>query len=398
MPEDKPTNIPDVPWQDLSFKFDGRWMPDKDSTLIGPNNYQTLQNLRYTDDNIESVSGNTKVNPIAIGATVKIANGHQLLSSKTQTSYTLAQGVLAATGQGTVYCNRVTPGTVSTTNFDHQTSGTARRLGTSGYEYRTDSSVNLQGRFSDAPQGNIVYCNSEESTIFGGDEQRIAACFVIETDATTELMPNQTDRDFSGGSDWSNDAGGNPLVSYDETGDLSISGTYADWCECPVDSAPTTVGSRYRFSFDLTEFTPSGGTATPILIQDFTGAQTIGIIRHTDSVGTYSFDFAANTTGGCRIATYDSAGVTATFDNFSLKLLEPVNQLDVTDRIINTLSSNENDYFSWDSANNNMIYVFTTRPIQAVKFYVKTANSSASSLNGFYSVGASTWATLSLTD
>lgn len=400
MPEDNKTNqIPDVPWQDLSFKFDGQWMPDMDSTLIGPTNYQTLQNLRYTDDSLECVSGYRKVNPTTIGATTQINTGHQLVSNKTQTSYTLVQGVLAATGQGVVHCNRVAPGTTSTTDFDYFAAGTVHRLDTGDNEYDYDSSVNLQGRFSDAPQGNIVYCNGEESKIFGGDEQPVAACFTIATDVTTEIMPNQVDRDFSGASAWENAGGDNALGSYDETGDLSITGAFNDWCTLPVLSAPTTIGKRYRLTFDLTSFTPSGGTSVPIAILDFASSQILG--RITDDFGTgtdKSFDFTAQSTGGLMIKTADLGGVSATFDNFSLKLIEPVTQLDITDKITNSLSVGSDNYFNWDADNNNLIYLFTTRPIQAVKFYVKSANSSVSTLTGAVATGNGDWDSLSLTD
>jgi len=391
MPEDNKTNqTPDVPWQDLSFKFDGQWMPDMDSTLIGPTNYQTLQNLRYTDDSLECVSGYRKVNPTAIGATVKIANGHQLQSSKTQTSYTLVQGILAATGQGTVYCNRVAPGTTSTTDFDHQAAGTAHRLDTSGNEYRTDSSANLQGRFSEAPQGNIAYCNGEESTIFGGDEQGVAACFSIEIGFGAELIDEENDRTFGGASNWENV----DWNSYDETtgGVLTLAASVAgQYCRLPVADAPTVAGSKYRLTYTSSEVT--GGCQ----VHNYARTQYFGSIYGAETGGT--FDFVANSGGGIAL-TANSSSSAMKFDNFSLKQLEPVNQLDTTNKVINTLYSAGDDdtYFTWDQANNNAVYVFTTRPIQAVKFYVGSANVSASTLSGFVSAGNGKWDALSLTD
>ncbi len=37
--------------------FNGAWVPAKDGSTIGDNNYQTLQNLRYEDKHLEGVAG-----------------------------------------------------------------------------------------------------------------------------------------------------------------------------------------------------------------------------------------------------------------------------------------------------------------------------------------------------
>ena len=393
MPDDrtKTNQTPDVPWQDLSYKFDGQWMPDMDSTLIGPSNYQTLQNLRYGENSLECVSGYAKVNPTAIGATVKVANGHQLQSGKTQTSYTLVQGVLAATGQGTVYCNRVAPGTTGTTDFDHQTGGTVHRLDTSGNEYRTDSSVNLQGRFSDAPQGNIAYCNGEESIIFGGDEQSVAACFSIETGLGSELITDAHNQNFSDTNEWVNTDWG----SFDSTtgGVLTLAASAAGQvCKLPVANATMTPGTKYRLTY-----TSSGAVGSGCYMHSFDKTQFLGGIYYNQTGAT--IDFIASTTGGIALTSITaSSGIV--FDNFSLQAINPVNQLDITNKVTNTLysGSDSDTYFSWDAANNNAVYVFTTRPIQSVKFYVGSANVSASTLSGFVSLGNGEWSSLSLTD
>jgi hypothetical protein len=48
---------PDVEWQDVQFPFDGKWLPDQDPALIGPRNFATLTNLRYTENSIKGVNG-----------------------------------------------------------------------------------------------------------------------------------------------------------------------------------------------------------------------------------------------------------------------------------------------------------------------------------------------------
>jgi hypothetical protein len=177
---------PNNEWKDTQFKFDGAWLPDVDGALIGPTNYQTLENLRYKDSGLEGVNGYTKVNTTALTTYTKIRTGFQLRTDKTQDSYVLVHAVDSG-GQGRVYVNRTAPGSQgdfdTTSKFwpdlDNRIGGGA---GTQ-YSYFQDASSGLTGRFSGAPQGNIAYCNGEESMIFGGDEQRVAACFSCTTDA-----------------------------------------------------------------------------------------------------------------------------------------------------------------------------------------------------------------------
>jgi hypothetical protein len=358
-------HTPDVQWQDAEYRFNGAWMPDVDSNLIGPENYQTLENLRYTDEGLESVNGYTRVNPTTIGSTEEILNGHQLRTNKTQTSYVLVQAMATGDNQGTVFSNRVSPGTTGTTNFDHQTGGTTRRLDLSGNEYRDDYTTSLQGRFSDAPQGNIAYCNSEESTIFGGDEQPVAAAFSLIID-DSELMPNQVDRDFSGASAWAQAT----MNTYDETDDLSIASTVLNqYCTCAQASVPTTIGNKYRLSFDY-----SNGANGGWYLEDFSGTQLLGFVDLNQSGSRIFLDFTAQTTGGIRLVSR-SATSSGDFDNFSLISIDITTQIDVTERVQNVQHvSSPGDMFTINATGKQNIYIFTTRPVQAIKFYVDSGN------------------------
>ncbi|MHA2064406.1 MAG: hypothetical protein ACXABY_08505, partial [Candidatus Thorarchaeota archaeon] len=181
MPEVK-IQLPETPnneWQDKFWKFDGQWMPDIDPALIGPQNYATLKNLRYKDQGLEGIAGYSAINSTALVTYTQIRNGHQLRTNKTQTSYTLVHAINPADTQGRVYVNRTAIG--STGDFDGSS-----KFDTSGNAYFADANTGLTGRFSDAPQGNIAYCNAEESMIFGGDEQRIAAVFTTDNDVVTD--------------------------------------------------------------------------------------------------------------------------------------------------------------------------------------------------------------------
>ena len=91
--ETKLAQTEDIPWKDLQFKFDGKWMPDVDPSLIGPNNYATIENLRYKDSGIEGVNGYSKVNGTALTTYTDIRNGSQLRSQDTQKTYALAHAL-----------------------------------------------------------------------------------------------------------------------------------------------------------------------------------------------------------------------------------------------------------------------------------------------------------------
>ena len=146
-------DVKDNEWRDAQFRFDGAWLPDMDGTLIGPSNFQILENLRYKDSGLEGVNGYTKMNASALGTYTYLTAGHQLRTTKTQNSYILVQShSVSADGQGRVYVNRTSPGT--TGNFD-----TTSKFDINGNAYFQDASAGLIGRFSDAPQGNIGYCN-----------------------------------------------------------------------------------------------------------------------------------------------------------------------------------------------------------------------------------------------
>ena len=135
--------------------------------------------------------------------------------------------------------------------------------------------------------------------------------FVV-TGIAEELMPYIIDRTFTGGGTaWADGAGGNAMLSFDETTDLSITANLiADYVVLPVASAPMTVGVKYRLYYDL------AGIANTWKLSDFTGTDNHGTISAN---GTQSYiEFTCTTGGGLRIVALhnDSAG---NFDNFSLK-------------------------------------------------------------------------------
>jgi len=123
---------------------------------------------------------------------------------------------------------------------------------------------------------------------------------------STELMPNQVDRDFSGASAWADV----DLNAYDETGDLTITADGANqYCTLVAASAPTVIGRGYSMTFDVANIVSTW------TIKSFDGTQDIGTVSANGTAVTLSW--TAETVGGYRIVA-DSGTSSADFDNFTL--------------------------------------------------------------------------------
>ena len=145
--------------------FNGAWMPNMDPSLIGPDNYQSLINMRYTEGGIEGVNGYTEFNSTAITTYVKLLSGVHFRTNRANDSYLLVHAV-DTSGNGVVKVSKSAIG------------GSGSFEATSVW---TDTSADLVGRFAVGPSGVVAYCNQEESAIWGGDEASIADVFTIDT-------------------------------------------------------------------------------------------------------------------------------------------------------------------------------------------------------------------------
>jgi len=161
---------PDEQDHQAQFKFDGAWKPAQDPSEIGPTNFQVLQNIRYAKGapHLEGVSGYTKINTTAITTYTTIKNGIQLKNDfGTTKSYVLVQAE-DSSGNTRVYKN--TTAIPSAGNF------TATQV-------HSDASGAGLGRFSEAPNGNVIYCNGKENYIWAGDYMPIGALFLCDDSA-----------------------------------------------------------------------------------------------------------------------------------------------------------------------------------------------------------------------
>ena len=181
LPELQLPQTPNNEWKDAQFEFTGAWLPGQDPALIGPNNFTVLTNLRYNDKSIEGVNGYTKINTNALANYTTIDNGFHLRTDKTTNSFILVHAVNPATSIGRVYQNTTAPGS------DGDFNSTAK-FDISGNAYKQDAAASLEGRFSDAPQGSVVYCNGQESLIYSGFEHRVGAVFLQKDDSTAGVL------------------------------------------------------------------------------------------------------------------------------------------------------------------------------------------------------------------
>ena len=199
----KPVEVKNVEWKDAQFRFDGKWLPELDGYLIGPNNYQELSNMRYLDTGIEGVSGYSKINTVSLanhatlGNFPYIRNGyqHRTIENGTAKTYTFVHA-LNSSDLGRLFLN--TTAISSQGNFN-----TTLKLDTSGHVYFEDSESGRAGRFSDAPQGNMVYSNGVENEIFGGVEQNLSALYTVDN-SDGDNAKDYTDRAVNSLSDSEN--------------------------------------------------------------------------------------------------------------------------------------------------------------------------------------------------
>lgn len=164
----------------------------------------------------------------------------------------------------------------------------------------------------------------------------IAPHVIDNTLDPTELMPNQADRDFTGGvTDWKD----GDLVAnggaFDETGDLTItSGLAGTYCRLSDTSAPTTAGVEYTLQLDYAVL-----VAGVWIIKDNSNVVEYGRI---DTAGTGQLlTFTAANAGGIRIYSGD-ATVSGSFDNFSLKTRDRNESKTPTSGVWNWITNGKN--------------------------------------------------------
>lgn len=361
--------VPDTPLVTKWFPFTGQWMPNVDASLIGSENFKTLTNLRYNDAGLEGVSGYSKINTTALTSYTNIRSGHQLQSDRTQATYVLVHAQTDA-GAGRVYQNQ--------TDIPDQGDFEATQL-------HDDATGFTLGRFSDAPGGNVAYTNGVESMIWAGEEMRLAGFFTAKdsdytspvdyTDAVNNTLSSTgntvtigpTDEKITNGS-MEADANWTAVNGATEAQDAAQarSGTYSwsmttDAADEGIKSAAFTSVTGTVYEYRAWVYT----TESTINVASFQGDDGTTIVEDEDiavtaSTWTLVSGEYTEVTGGAlaniqfRSPTADGTG-TWYVDDVSVS---------ITGR--------------------PFILVFSTRPLQGVKFTVKTANTVKSTLVAKY--------------
>ncbi|MFZ2956969.1 MAG: hypothetical protein WA705_08780, partial [Candidatus Ozemobacteraceae bacterium] len=138
--------------------FSGRLVTAIDPMLINEN-FQQLTNLRYEETSIKSIGGMTKINTTAL-TNKKIRSGIHFVKSQPAESHVVVQAFNDAETSSVVYQN--TTAIPSAGDFSATT-------------LHTDATGADIGNFSYAPDGKLIYCNGEETLVWGGDEFRCSS-------------------------------------------------------------------------------------------------------------------------------------------------------------------------------------------------------------------------------
>ena len=146
--------------QQFNINFTGKWDPTHDPIILAPGNFADIQNLRYRDQGLKGMSGATKINIVPLVAYPKIRNGFHFAKDQPAESHVFVQAYNSGETASQIFDN--------TTAIPNTGSFSLTAL-------HTDATGAGIGIFSPAPDGNVVYCNGAEATIWGGDEMRVGA-------------------------------------------------------------------------------------------------------------------------------------------------------------------------------------------------------------------------------
>ena len=169
----------------LNIPFTGTWLPGGNHLLIQPGDFVDMKNVRYNNTSIEGVSGYSKINTSVVNATnLKIRNGFHFRKDEPAESHVLVQAYNTDLTTSKIYENETaipTAGGFNTT------------------ELHTDASGAGGGRFANAPQGTMVYCNDvDKPQIWPGDEGRclgyITTTVAVGTSSTFTNPRDYTER------------------------------------------------------------------------------------------------------------------------------------------------------------------------------------------------------------
>ena len=198
--------MPDNRVQHKDLLFNGKLMTGEPASI--GQNFRTLKNLRYTDTHVKGVAGMTEINTSKMHATYfKTRSAFHLNKSQPAESHVLAQAFNTGLTVSTILQNTaVIPGTAAF----------------SADILMTCSGTGL-GRFSEAPDGQVIFANGVDTCIWGGNEMKLGALVsntvalnlatdtpTLPKDYTEEVNNTKTADDFTCGGDYKTFLVGSP--------------------------------------------------------------------------------------------------------------------------------------------------------------------------------------------
>ncbi len=147
----------------IEIPFRGKMITHADPIDIGLENFYSLKNFRYTDTGITGIGGMTKVNSTALSTYTKIKDVIHFKKTNPSESYMVVQAFNSGMTASKIYYNSTAIGSAG--DF------TATEL------YTVTNTV--PGRFSQGPDGSVIFCDGTYSLIWGGVEARIGAAWSV---------------------------------------------------------------------------------------------------------------------------------------------------------------------------------------------------------------------------
>ena len=171
-------------FQPYAYPLIGKWQPSGQSLMADEYALQDVQNLRRDGNSWVGVKGHTKINTTLLSSYPYILNGFHFKKQQPAESHVLIlAGDTAVPANSLVYENTTaipTAGDFSATVWHTDAAG---GMGT--------------GRFSEAPNGHVVYSNGVETKIWGGNETRITAFYTGSAASTTTTTVITKPADYS---------------------------------------------------------------------------------------------------------------------------------------------------------------------------------------------------------
>jgi hypothetical protein len=193
--------------QKYEVALDGKLITRDPPAKIGPN-FQELKNMRYTKDlkGIKGVGGMSKINSSIINVDhYKTRSAIHFKKDFPSESHVLVEAMNSGETTSRIWQN--TAAIPSAGNF----SGTALYAPVANSDPEASESTMTAGQFSMAPDGDVAWCNREESCIWGGTEREIAG--FISYDPGGSFSYDYTEEVRNIKTDASNKATLNPTTS-----------------------------------------------------------------------------------------------------------------------------------------------------------------------------------------